>query len=96
MVSCDFCGGTNIEKFSENHYLCRDCGLGTDGKAKNFSEHIEFLKKSVLLAKKMFPKLTTEELVDKVQRTLHRVENHPLRQDGFCEYCNIKYEVVKN
>lgn len=98
MDSCNFCGGKNIEKFSENHYLCRDCGFGTDGKAKwkNFSEHIEFLKKSVILAKKMFPTLTNEQLADKIQKTLHKVESHPLRRDGFCEYCNVKYEVVKN
>lgn len=89
--NCALCGGDNIEKFSDTNFLCRDCGLGTDGKAKNFDEHLEFLKKSVKLAKMMFPEMTPEELSNKVQTTLHKVENHPVRQDGYCEFCDKKY-----
>lgn len=90
-MTCALCGGSNIEKFSEDHFTCRDCGLGYRGKPHSITEHLKFLKNAVILAKLMFPNLTNKELGAKVQSTLHKVEKHPLDKRGYCEYCQRSF-----
>jgi len=89
---CALCDSENIEKHSENHFTCRRCGLGTTGKPANIENHLQFLANTVITAKLFFPDLSREELVDKVQDTLHKIEKHPLDKRGFCQYCSKSFE----
>ena len=89
---CQLCGSDQIEKFSDFNWLCKNCGLGTNGKpAMSFEKHLKDVATAVSLAELMFPHLTKIQLTFRVQFHLHRTENHPEIKDGYCEVCMINY-----
>jgi len=88
---CALCGSKEIEKHSEDHYTCNGCGLGTNGKAANLRSHLKNIESTVIFAKLSYPDLSPEELTNKVQEILHRQENHPLDEMGFCIYCRRSF-----
>lgn len=90
-MKCQLCGN-ELEKLGKNHFSCRRCGLGTDGKATDLKSHLKFLKKAVILAKVIKPNLSNSELTDFVQGTLHKVEHHPLDKHDYCIYCNKSFK----
>ena len=88
---CALCGSEDIEKISEDHYTCKRCGLGTNGKLANFEDHWKFLKETVSKIVIKYPNLSNKQITDKVQNTLHKVEKHPLDEKGFCIYCRRSF-----
>jgi len=89
--TCALCGSKDIEKHSEDHFTCKRCGLGTNGKPANLRSHLKNIESTVIFAKLSYPDLSTEELSKKVQEILHRQENHPLDEMGFCIYCRRSF-----
>jgi len=85
--NCPLCNGTNLEKMEEG-FLCSNCGLGfpqiTQFDKTNFFR-IQF--DTVLLFKMMNPKKDQSELTEAVMNFLHKQEKHPVRPDGYCEFC---------
>ena len=89
---CQLCGSEDIEKFSDNNWLCKNCGLGTRGKPnQSFKEHLDFVAKAITLARVMFPNISEQQLSFRVQFHFHRTEMHPENKDGYCEVCQIDY-----
>jgi len=89
---CEFCGNL-MQKISEDEYNCPRCGFGWNGKGKpSMKDH---LKKVVNLTKYLmtqFPNKEKNEYVAMVMEKLHGIEKHPVNRDGYCEYCNLRYE----
>lgn len=92
LYRCASCGSVQIEKFSDDHWVCRSCGLATRGRpTQSFTEHLKDVFKAITLAKVMFPHLTQKQLTFRVGFHLHRVQEHPVNRDGFCEICHVDY-----
>jgi len=91
VLICQFCGSKDFEKMSDDELICRECGYGCNGKPadiKNTLATIVLLSKYTMLKN---PQATKGQIVEMVITKLHHIENHPLRQDGFCEYCGRLY-----
>ena len=91
IIKCQLCG-EELEKLGENHYSCKTCGLGTDGKSVDLKLHLKKLTDFIIKAKKEYPELSTEEITDYVQNELHELEHHPLDQHDYCIYCNKSFK----
>jgi len=86
--NCPLCNGTNIEKM-EKAYICKDCGLGipqidTPLLMKDF---FKLTFETVLLFKSINPEADANKLTDIVMNFLHKQQKHPVRPDGYCEFC---------
>ena len=84
---CPFCNSDDVEKFSETHYMCRNCGVGNKGIPFDRKEFLEYIAKMIRQVKLEHPEYTNEQLVDKTSEIFHKIEGHPTRSDGYCEYC---------
>jgi ribosomal protein L37AE/L43A len=93
--TCEFCGGNEVEQLGDNHFNCKNCGVGfrngIEG-SPDLKKHLKFLKSAIMMAKVLNPQMNNQELSHFVQKHLHNVENHPLDKHDFCIYCNISYK----
>jgi len=93
--SCEFCGGNEVEELGDNHFNCKNCGVGfrkgIEG-SPDLKKHLKFLKSAIIMAKTLNPQMNAMELSQYVQKHLHSVENHPLDKHDFCIYCNISFK----
>ena len=88
--SCPICKSKDIEKFSDNHSMCRNCGVGTSGKLQiNRKNYLAYITKNIMLVKQKHPELSPDEVARETSRVLHKMEKHPVRKDGYCEYCEV-------
>jgi len=88
MKTCPLCDSKELE-IIDSEILCKTCGFGhsDDATKEGFEAHLQKITNIATSLKIIRPNLTSRELTDKVQTILHRIEKHPTRKDGFCEYC---------
>jgi len=48
---------------------------------------IQKVLRKVLTCSKFNPEDSREQIIEKVMKFLHKVQNHPTRPDGYCEFC---------
>ncbi len=91
MSSCAFCGNV-VEKISDDHFNCPYCGFGWDGKPADMRVHLQKIMNLTKYLITQNPTKSRQELTNLVMEKLHSIEKHPVNKDGFCEYCNVRYE----
>lgn len=84
---CNFCSGDNFEKMSEEEYICKTCGYGWNGKPADIKKTLRRIGNLAKYLMVQNPNATQGQIVEMVITKLHHIERHPIRQDGFCEYC---------
>ena len=90
-MNCAFCNQESLEKISEKEYICINCGFGWNGIEGDIDSHLKDIVRIVKFTKLQNPNLNNDEITELVTEKLHKIENHPVRQDGYCEYCEVKY-----
>jgi len=88
MKTCPLCDSKELEIIG-SEVLCKTCGYGHSGNAnkEGLEAHLQKIAEIVMSLKIIRPDLTPKEMTNEVQTILHRIEKHPTRKDGFCEYC---------
>jgi len=87
-LNCPLCDSDQIEKM-EKGFLCKNCGIGVPHLKTPFNK-TDFIKltfETVVLFKELNPNATHEQLTDIVMKFLHKDQKHPVRPDGYCEFC---------
>lgn len=86
--TCLLCEGKELE-VNGSEVMCRTCGYGHGDNAtkEGLEIHLQNIAKVILTLKKVEPDLTANQITDRVCKILHKVEKHPTRKDGYCEYC---------
>lgn len=91
--NCAFCNNV-VEKIAEDHYNCSTCGFGWNGKrGGDMNRHIKNLMNLTKYLIVQFPNKTQREYVNMVMEKLHVIEKHPVDRDGYCDYCNVRFEL---
>jgi len=91
IITCELCG-EELEKLGNNHFSCKTCGLGTDGKTVDLKSHLKKLLDTIRTEMEFHPELTRDQIADKVQNMLHKSEKHPLDKHDYCIYCDRSYK----
>lgn len=90
---CAFCSSA-VEKIEKDHYNCSTCGFGWNGKmGGDMNKHLTRLVNLTKYLMIQNPNKTQGEYVNMVMEKLHAIEKHPLNKDGYCEYCNTRFEL---
>jgi len=92
-MNCPLCGSDQVEKMEEG-FICKNCGIGVPhlNTPLNKRDFIKLMLETVVLFKTKNPNATNEQLVDIVMKFLHKDQKHPVRPDGYCEFCE---QVIK-
>ncbi len=94
-MNCAFCKNP-VEKIEEDHYNCSTCGFGWNGKmGGDMYKHITRLVNLTKYLMVQNPNKTQEEYINMVMEKLHSIEKHPVNKDGYCEYCNTRFELIE-
>lgn len=88
---CHFCGSKELEKMSEHEYICKICGYGWNGKPADIKKALVRIVNLARYLMTQNPNATKDQIIEMVVTKIHHIERHPLRQDGFCEYCQRVY-----
>lgn len=91
MSNCAFCDNP-VEKISEDHYNCPNCGFGWNGKPANMQIHLEKLMNLTKYLITQNPTKSKDEITNLVMEKLHSIEKHPIDKHGYCEYCHTRFE----
>ena len=86
MKNCPLCGSKNFEVMEDESFICKKCGLGVKGDP-NFDNHLHNVWVIAVFTKQFYPNLSRKKLADKICEILHKIEHHPTRPDGYCEFC---------
>jgi hypothetical protein len=88
---CELCD-EELEKLGENHFSCKTCGIGTDGKEVDLKFHLKKITDMITTEIEFHPDLTNNQIADKVQDMLHKSEKHPLDRHNYCIYCHKSFK----
>jgi ribosomal protein L37AE/L43A len=96
--NCSFCGSDQLEKISEKHIVCKNCGFGFGNTGKenpeNMAKYVQQMATQLRLQRILFPTDTDKQAILRFSFHMHRIEKHPVTRDGFCEFCDRNWNTM--